>query len=83
MAEGYIECRAIGTAGTFRMWGYWAPAVAVLASTLQPYTFPNATPADVTSVDTTVTGAPTFQLQRSGTGVWTAMTTNLLFEALN
>jgi hypothetical protein len=83
VAQGYIECRSIGATGTVRMWGLWQPAVAVLASTLQPYTFPNATPTDQT-IDTTVgTNAVTFQLQRSGAGVWTALTTNLLFEAVN
>jgi hypothetical protein len=82
-AFGYAECRTIGTSGTIRMWGQWSPAVALLASTLQPYVFPNATPADVT-VDTTVgTNALTFQLQRSGAGVWTAATTGLLLEPLN
>jgi pyridoxal/pyridoxine/pyridoxamine kinase len=29
------------------------------------------------------TNALTFQLQRSGAGVWTATTTNLSFEAIN
>ena len=83
IAQGYMECRSIGSSGTCRMWGIWEPAVAVLASTLQPYTFPNATPADIT-IDTTVgTNAITFQLQRSGAGVWTATTTNLILEALN
>jgi hypothetical protein len=82
-AEAYAECRAIGTSGTLRMWGIWEPAVALLASTLQPYLYPNATPTDIT-IDTTASGnALTFQLQRSGAGVWTATTTNLLFEALN
>jgi hypothetical protein len=65
------------------MWGRWMPSVALLASTLQPYIFPASAPADVT-VDTTVsTNALTFQLQRSGAGVWTATTTGLLLEALN
>lgn len=88
MAEGYLESRAIdtaagGTTGVIRMWGRWMPAVAVLASTLQPYLFPASAPAD-SSVDTSLgTNAPNFQLQRSGAGVWTATTTNLLFEALN
>lgn len=83
MAEGYMECRSIGTSGTARMWGTWRPVVAVLASTLQPYLFPASAPADIT-IDTTVgTNALTFQLQRSGAGVWTATTTNLLMEALN
>jgi hypothetical protein len=82
-AWGYAECRAIGTSGTLRLWGQWSPAVAVLASTLQPYVFPNATPAD-TSIDTTVgTNGLTFQLQRSGAGVWTATTTDLIIEELN
>jgi hypothetical protein len=79
-AEGYMECRSIGTAGIFRMWGEWRPAVALLASTLQPYIFPNSAPADI-SIDTTVnTNAITFQAQRSGAGVWTMTTTGLLLE---
>lgn len=79
-AWAYAECRAIGTSGTLRMWGSWRPAVAVLASTLQPYLFPASAPADV-SIDTTVgTNALTFQLQRSGAGVWTATTTNLIVK---
>jgi len=65
------------------MWGVWEPAVALVASTLQPYTFPNATPADIT-IDTTVgTNAITYQLQRSGAGVWTATTTGIIFRELN
>jgi hypothetical protein len=83
IAEGYAECRSIGATGTLRMWGIWEPAVALLASTLQPYTFPSATPADIT-IDTTASGnSLCFNLQRSGAGVWTAATTGLLFEALN
>jgi hypothetical protein len=83
VAEAYMECRAIGTSGTARLWGRWMPAVALLASTLQPYLFPGSAPADST-IDTTVgTNSPVFELQRSGAGVWTATTTNLLFEALN
>jgi hypothetical protein len=65
------------------MWGEWKPAVALLASTLQPYVFPGSAPADV-SIDTTVaTNALTFQLQRSGAGVWSATTTGILLEELN
>ena len=83
MATGFMECRTIGATGTCRMWGVWEPAVALVASTLQPYTFPNATPADIT-IDTTVgTNAITYQLQRSGAGVWTATTTGIIFRELN
>lgn len=79
-AEMYIECRTVGTSGTFRIWGEWRPVVALLASTLQPYLFPNATPADIT-VDTTAASlAGTMQAQRSGAGVWTMTTTNLYLE---
>ena len=82
-AQAYIKCRTYGTSGTLRAWGQWSPAVALLASTLQPYIFPSSAPADVT-VDTTVgTNAITFQLQRSGAGVWTATTTGLYLEELN
>ena len=83
VAEGQVECRSLGTAGVLRMWGMWMPAVAVLASTAQPYIFPASAPADVT-VDLTVgTNALTFQLQRSGVGVWTATTTSILLEEVN
>lgn len=82
-ANAVIECRSVGTSGVLRMWGQWSPAVALLASTLQPYIFPGSAPADVT-VDTTVgTNALTFQLQRSGAGVWTATTTNIILKELN
>lgn len=82
-AEGYMECRAVGTSGTCRMWGTWRPAVALLASTLQPYLFPASAPTDIT-IDTTVgTNAITFQAQRSGAGAWTMTTTSLIMEALN
>jgi len=76
----YIECRTSGPTGTFRIWGQWNPAVALVASTLSPYLFPGSAPADIT-VDTTAASlAGTMQLQRSGTGVWTATTTNLILE---
>lgn len=82
-AWAYIECRAIGATGILRMWGQWSPAVALLASTLQPYVFPGSAPADV-SIDTTVgTNALLFQLQRSGAGVWTALTTGIILKELN
>jgi len=82
-AWAIIECRSRGATGTVRMFGEWRPAVALLASTLQPYTFPSSAPADST-IDTTVaTNAITFQLQRSGAGVWTATTTNVILEELN
>lgn len=83
MAWGIMECRTIGATGTARMWGEWRPAVALLASTLQPYTFPGSAPAD-TTIDTTVgTNALKFHVQRSGAGVWTALTTNIILEELN
>jgi len=85
-AEGIMECRVLGAGatGTARLWGEWRPAVALLASTLQPYTFPASAPTDSTTIDFTLgTQGPNFQLQRSGAGVWTATTTNILFEALN
>jgi len=79
-AEGHMECRSIGTAGVFRMSALFYPAVALLASTLQPYLCPASAPADI-SIDTTVgTNAVTFQAQRSGAGVWTMMTTGLILE---
>lgn len=81
-AHVYAECRTFGTAGILRMWGGWEPVVALLASTLQPYKFPNATPADITFDFSVNTNALTFQCQRSGAGVWTMTTTNIIFEEL-
>lgn len=72
-----MECR---TATTCRIWGEWRPAVALLASTLQPYLFPASAPVDITFDPTIVSSAPTMQAQRSGAGVWTMTTTNLLVE---
>jgi hypothetical protein len=82
-AKGYAECRTFGTAGILRLSGSWEPAVALVASTLQPYTMPNATPADITFDFTVGTNALTFQCQRSGAGVWTMTTTLLLFREEN
>jgi hypothetical protein len=86
-AWGIMETRTLGAtagAGTARMWGQWNPAVALVASTLSPYLFPAVTEADITSIDFTVgTNALTYQLQRSGAGVWTATTTHVLLESLN
>lgn len=82
-AEGYAECRTFGTAGILRLWGAWRPCVALVASTLQPYTMPNATPADITFDFTVGTNALTFQCQRSGAGVWTMTTTNIIFKEEN
>lgn len=82
-AEAWVTCRTIGATGSLMAHGAWTPAVAVLASTLQPYTLPASAPAAVT-VDTTVgTNSLVFALQRSGAGVWTATTTGLYLEALN
>lgn len=77
-AKGYAECRTYGTAGILRLWGEWRPAVALVASTLQPYTVPNATPADITFDFTVGTNALTFQCQRSGAGVWTMTVTSII-----
>lgn len=80
MAEIYAECRSFGTAGVLRLWGFMSPVVALLASTLQPYLMPNATPADVAFDFTAGTNALTLQAQRSGAGVWTMATTSLRQE---
>lgn len=81
--EAYVTCRTIGSSGTLIAHGQWVPAVAILASTLQPYILPASAPAAVT-VDTTVgTNALVLTLQRSGAGSWTATTTALYMEALN
>lgn len=76
-AELYAECRTFGTAGILRLWGFMRPAVALLASTLQPYLIPNATPADVSFDFTSGANALTLQAQRSGAGVWSMATTSL------
>lgn len=77
VAEIYAECRTFGTAGVLRLWGEIRPVVALLASTLQPYIMPNATPADITFDFSVNTNALTLQAQRSGAGVWTMTTTSL------
>lgn len=76
-AEIFAECRTFGTAGILRLWGSITPVVALLASTLQPYLMPNATPADITFDFSVNTNALTLQAQRSGAGVWTMTTTSL------
>jgi hypothetical protein len=82
-AEAWFRCRTTGATGSLMAFGQWAPAVAVLASTLQPYTVP-ASAAAATSIDTTVgTNSLMMTLQRSSTGVWTATTQELVVEALN
>lgn len=75
-----MECRTAGATGTCRIYGEWRPAVALLASTLQPYLFPASAPADITIDTTAASSAPTMQAQRSGAGVWTMTTTNLIIE---
>lgn len=82
-AEAYAECRTFGTAGILRLWGNWKPAVALVASTLQPYPMPNVTPADITFDFTVGTNALTFQCQRSGVGVWSMTTTSIIFKEEN
>lgn len=82
MAELYAECRTFGTAGILRLWGYMRPAVALLASTLQPYLIPGSAPADTSFDFTAGTNALTLQAQRTNAGVWTMTTTNLRMEDL-
>jgi hypothetical protein len=82
--EGYATCSAVGTAGTLRQWGFAIAELGAVLSTAQPITFPTAGVVTVSTIDTTVgTNALTFQLQRSGAGVYTATTTGLIMEALN
>lgn len=76
-AQIFAQCRTFGAAGVLRLWGEIRPVVALLASTLQPYIMPNATPADITFDFTANTNALTLQAQRSGAGVWTMTTTGL------
>lgn len=81
--DAYFTSRLAGATGTLVGYGLWVAAVAVLASTLQPYTLPASALAAVT-VDTTVgTNSPVFSLQRSGAGVWTATTQAIIMSALN
>lgn len=81
-AWAYFECVSIATPTTakFRMWGMWEPAVSLLASTLQPYLFPATAPADITVDASLATSSLGFQCQRSGAGVWTMTTTNIIVE---
>jgi len=82
--EGYAICRSIGTAGTLSMWGMVTAELGAILSTAQPILFPTAGVTVVSTIDTTVgTNALTFQLQRSGAGVYTAAAVGLVMEALN
>lgn len=80
MMEGYITCRTIGATGTVQQHGIVFPAVTAFASTLQPLIIPASAPT-TTTVDTTAAGGCSLQLARSGAGVHTATTTELLIEA--
>ena len=83
IADVYATAELSGATGKLKGWGLWVPAVAVLASTLQPYTLPANTLANVT-VDTTVcTNSVVLSLQRSGAGVWTATTQAIIYTAIN
>lgn len=82
-AEAYVTSRLAGATGTLFAYGVWTPAVALLASTLQPYIMPSSAGVAVT-VDTTVgTNSPVLTLQRSGAGVWTATTQAIIMTFLN
>ena len=83
--EAWITCRTLGTAGTVSIYGRIQANVAILASTLQPYNFPTAGVTVVSTLDMSLnTNAATFQAQRSGAGVYTAVAAGVpLLEALN
>lgn len=82
--EGYAVCRSTGTAGTLSMWGKAVPELGAVLSTAQPILFPTLGVTVVSTIDTTVgTNALTFQLQRSGAGVYTSTLVGLVMEALN
>ena len=83
--EAYFTVRTIGAAGTISIWGEASVSVGLLASTLQPYLFPQAGATVVSTLDMGLnTSAFTFQCQRSGVGVWTATCVGVpLLEALN
>ena len=83
--EAWMTVRSIGTAGTVSIYGRVQANVAILASTLQPYNFPTAGTTVVSTLDMTLnTNAFTFQIQRSGAGVYTATCVGVpLLEALN
>ena len=79
----YVTSRLAGASGSVVGWGIWTAAVALLASTLQPYLLPASALTGVT-VDLTVgTNSPVFTLQRSSTGVWTATTQAIVFSDMN
>lgn len=84
-AWAYFECVSMATPATakFRIWGEWRPSVALLASTLQPYLFPASAPADITVDASLATSSLGFQCQRSGAGVWTMTTTNIIPEEVD
>jgi hypothetical protein len=79
----YCTSRLAGASGTLVGWGIWTAAVALLASTLQPYLLPASALAAVVVDLTASTNSPVFTLQRSSTGVWTATTQAIVFSAMN
>jgi hypothetical protein len=54
-AQGYAECRSIGTAGTLSMWGMFNFPIALMLSTTETNSvFPSAGVTVVSTIDTTV-----------------------------
>lgn len=83
MAQAFMEVRVGGASGKVRLWGVWTPSQTLVSggNGNAGLVFPS-TPADIT-VDLTTGKSLTFQLQRSGAGVWTATTTSVVLESLN
>lgn len=81
----YFTCRSIGTTGTVSIYGEISADLSGVLSTAQPYIFPTAGVTVVSTLDMTLnTNAMTFQAQRSGAGVWTAVCAGVpLLERLN
>jgi hypothetical protein len=83
--EAWITCRSIGVSGTVSIYGMITPDLSGVLSTALPYVFPTAGVTVVSTLDMSLnTNAATFQAQRSGAGVWTAVAAGVpLLEALN
>jgi hypothetical protein len=82
--EGMATCRSVGTAGTLALTGWVLADLSGVLSTAQPIIMPTAGVSVVSTIDTTLaTNALTFQMQRSGAGVWTATAIDISMLALN
>lgn len=84
VAQAYITCRSIGTAGTLSMFGFYMFPVDLVLSTVQTiWTIPSAGTTVVGTVDTTVgTNSLCFEALTSA-GADTVTATNIVLEAMN